>query len=87
MTKFCSNVTKLALVTAFLVSFSVHAKSKSPNERMVLGNLRLSLWYTGVQQPQENLKNPKYKKKIEELERALMRYENELEVASVEQKK
>ncbi|MCR9206366.1 MAG: hypothetical protein NXH75_17425 [Halobacteriovoraceae bacterium] len=75
-TKLYSNVMKVTVLACLLASTSICARPLTENQKMVLGNLRLSLWYQGLEISQ-NFQNSNNRKSVEELDRAIMRYDNE----------
>lgn len=75
-TKLYSNVMKVTVLTCLFASASLSARPMSENQKMVLGNLRLSLWYQGLDSSL-SYKAGQDKRSVEELERALMRYDKE----------
>lgn len=75
-TKLYSNVMKVTVLACLIASMSVSARPLSENEKMVLGNLRLSLWYQGLE-VSPNFQKSNNRKSVEELDRAMLRYSNE----------
>jgi len=66
------------LVALFVLS-SARAES-SQNDKLVLGTVRLSLWYQGIEaNPGENGPNSLDSESPAELERAMLRYSKEIE--------
>lgn len=80
-TKLYSTVLKMTVLGVMLASASVSAKSMSENQKFVLGNLRLSLWYQGLDtkifEESENIQVKEDRPVVEELDRAMMRFDIE----------
>lgn len=79
--KFSTFVIKLMFFAFILASFGLSAVKASPvteNDKMVLGSLRLSLWYQGIDGKSEEVVPSQGKQKdsfgVEELDRAMSRY-------------
>lgn len=79
--KLSTFVIKLMFFAFVMASFalsSVRAAEKSENEKMVMGTVRLSLWYQGINE--QNQEKPAVKESlknafgVEELDRAMIRY-------------
>ncbi len=82
--KISTFVVKLMLFAFVMASFglsSVKASELSENEKMVRGQLRLSLWYQGLATEKAESVAPAPAKalQVEELARAMERYQAEVE--------
>lgn len=68
------------IVSSFGLS-TVRAAEKSENDKMVLGQLRLKLWYQGLeaQSADHSQAQGAQFERVEELDRAMNRYQNEVE--------
>lgn len=82
--KFSTFVLKLMIFSFLIASFalsSVRAAELSENEKMVMGKVRLSLWYTGLESSEKPSfqGNPANIEQVEELSRAMDRYQSEVE--------
>jgi hypothetical protein len=82
--KISTFVVKLMLFAFVVASFglsTVNAKEVSEDEKMVRGQLRLSLWYQGLASSETenntNIQAPSVQ--VEELARAMERYQSEVE--------
>lgn len=89
--KFSTFVVKLMVFSFLVASFAlstVNAKELSENEKMVMGKVRLSLWYAGLdtQEKAQFGKSAKFEQ-VEELSRAMDRYTNEIEKPSIDAKR
>lgn len=82
--KFSTFVLKLMIFAFIVASFalsSVRAADLTENEKMVMGKIRLSLWYTGLETNEKASfqGNAGNMEQVEELTRAMDRYKSEVE--------
>lgn len=82
--KFSTFVLKLMVFSFLIASFAlsaVRASEPTENEKMVMGKVRLSLWYSGLESQNGPAKMGSEAKieHVEELSRAIDRYQSEVE--------
>lgn len=74
---YSSNVLKLTILGVLLLSFGAQASS-TPNQKMVINHVRLSLWYEGLQDLSlAQTPTGQSREGVEELDKALLRYDKE----------